>query len=74
MPKCVDCGNSLSSTAKTCGNPQCYSSDPFGKDRRSKKISKLLGVLVIILAVGFYIYQYGLTNPLDILRHPFQIR
>ena len=70
---CVDCGNPLSVTAKTCGNPKCCSSDPFGKDRLNKKLSSLLGAVLIVGACLFYVYQYGLVNPLQAIKQSFQI-
>jgi hypothetical protein len=71
---CVDCGNSLSITAKTCGNSKCCSTDPFGKDRLNKKLSRFLGVVMIVGACSFYIYQYGFVNPLQAITQSFQIK
>jgi hypothetical protein len=72
MRKCVDCGNNLSPTAKTCGNLQCFSSDPFGKERLKTSLSRIFGVVVIAGAGLLYYYQFGFANPIEVLRHPFQ--
>lgn len=69
MAECKECGNQLSPNAKTCGNPQCSSSDPFGKEKRKKRLSRVIGTLMIVAACGFYITQYGLTNPIDIFQY-----
>lgn len=68
--KCVDCGNQLSRTAKECGNSSCRSSDPFGTERFQRKLKRLAGVGMIVAAGVFYVYHFGLVNPLDIIRHP----
>ncbi|MCA8062334.1 hypothetical protein [Burkholderia sp. AU38729] len=72
LKECVDCGNQLSPMAKKCGNPQCCSEDPFGKARFDKKMKRLVGVIMIVGAVSFYVYKFGLTNPIEIFTHPLQ--
>ncbi|MGC5809082.1 hypothetical protein [Ralstonia pseudosolanacearum] len=72
MRECVDCGNQLSPMAKKCGNPQCCSEDPFGKERFEKKMKRLVGMVMIVGAVSFYVYKFGLVNPIEIFAHPFQ--
>lgn len=70
LKACVDCGNMISVTAKTCG--KCDSTDPFGEERFKKKLSRTFSVLFIIVFILFYLYYFGFTNPLEIIRHPFQ--
>lgn len=69
--ECIDCGHPLSYMAETCGNTQCNSSDPFGKKRRAKRISRIIGVLVIIGACIAFYYKVG--NPVEIIRDPAKL-
>ncbi len=70
LKACVDCGNMISVTAKTCG--KCDSTDPFGEERLKKKLSRTFVVLVIIVVGLFYLSRFGFTNPLEIIRQPFR--
>lgn len=70
LKACVDCGNIISVTAKTCG--KCDSTDPFGEERFKKKLSRAFGFLVIIIVGLLYLSHFGFTNPLEIIRHPLR--
>ncbi len=72
LKACVDCGNMINVTAKTCG--KCDFTDPFGEERLKKKLSRNFFVLfIIIIVVGlFYLSRFGFTNPLEIIRQPFR--
>jgi hypothetical protein len=67
---CVDCGNLLSVTAKSCG--KCNSTDPFGVDRAAQKTQLtlfLLGLMVVGVIAALFYFQIIDQNTLKNLLH-----
>ncbi len=69
---CVDCGNPLSRTARECGNPQCKSTDPFGKERALKRRQFIGGTILVLAALAFTAaLHFQIVTPQDI--HDFLV-
>lgn len=48
--RCRVCGHSLSVNARTC--PLCGEPDPSGREASNKRLGRMLGVIVVLAAVG----------------------
>ncbi|WP_111946519.1 hypothetical protein [Burkholderia gladioli] len=65
--QCRECGNTLSKTAKECGNPSCKSSDPFGKEAAIRRRQVTLVILLISVVGSFATAtHFGIITPQDI--------